>query len=60
MLNPIPREVERTVLMHAPIVTGSAIEIIEALSKTSDSWARMVDTLDDLARALRDVDDGRF
>lgn len=60
MLNPVPREAEGALLVLAPIVVGGALDVLDAVHRTSESWIRMVNSLDDLASVLKDVDDGRF
>lgn len=60
MLNPVPREAEGALLAMAPIVVGDTLAVLDAIHRTSESWVRMVNSLDDLANALKDVDEGRF
>lgn len=60
LLNPVPREIEGGLLALAPVTVGTAAEVLEAVHRTSEAWIRMVDTLDDLAEVLTDVDEGRF
>ena len=60
MLNPARRETERSILAKAPIPVGEPAEMMEAITRTADNWVRMIESLDDLACALKDVDEGRF
>ncbi len=63
MLNPVPREAEGALLALAPITPislGGVLDVLDAVHRTTESWYRMVNTLDDLATVLKDVDEGRF
>ncbi len=60
MLNPVPRELEGGLLALAPVTVGTAAEVLDAVHRTRESWFRMVNTLDDLAEVLTEIDEGRF
>jgi len=60
LLNPLPREIDAGLLALAPITVGTAAEVLDAVHRTSEAWIRMVNTLDDLAGVLTDIDEGRF
>lgn len=60
MLNPVPRDAEGALLALAPVAVGGATEVLDAIHRTSESWVRMVNSLEDLANVLKDVDEGRF
>jgi hypothetical protein len=60
VLNPAPKAIDGTLLAFAPIEVCGAAEVLDAVHRTSDAWCRLVDTLDDLAGALNDIDEGRF
>jgi hypothetical protein len=60
LLHPVPREVDKNLLAFAPVSVGGAAEVLESVHRTSDAWIRMVNTLDDLADVLSDIDEGRF
>jgi hypothetical protein len=56
----MPRELDTGLFALAPITVGTAAEVLDAVHRTSESWFRMVNTLDDLAEVLTEIDEGRF